>query len=204
MILIKKLMYFDNTFLNIILSVKNTHERNGNMIDKRINLYIDFDGVIMDTIRVSYKMMEDLGIDLSDRDAVIKFYQNIDWSELLANSEELKEAFKYINMIYDEGIYNPIILTTVNSLQEMTAKINYVRSKNDHISVICVPSGIEKSMVVNAAGSILVDDYSGNLIKWANSEGVSIKFGYDEKFVSINSLEYFVRNKYVKKRCLTA
>ena len=204
MILIKKLMYFDNTFLNIILSVKNTHERNGNMIDKRINLYIDFDGVIMDTIRVSYKMMEDLGIDLSDRDAVIKFYQNIDWNELLANSEELKEAFKYINMIYDEGIYNPIILTTVNSLQEMTAKINYVRSKNDHISVICVPSGIEKSMVVNAAGSILVDDYSGNLIKWANSEGVSIKFGYDEKFVSINSLEYFVRNKYVKKRCLTA
>lgn len=197
-------MYFDNTFLNIILSVKNTHERNGNMIDKRINLYIDFDGVIMDTIRVSYKMMEDLGIDLSDRDAVIKFYQNIDWNELLANSEELKEAFKYINMIYDEGIYNPIILTTVNSLQEMTAKINYVRSKNDHISVICVPSGIEKSMVVNAAGSILVDDYSGNLIKWANSEGVSIKFGYDEKFVSINSLEYFVRNKYVKKRCLTA
>ncbi len=197
-------MYFDNTFLNIILSVKNTHERNGNMIDKRINLYIDFDGVIMDTIRVSYKMMEDLGIDLNDRDAVIKFYQNIDWNELLANSEELKEAFKYINMIYDEGIYNPIILTTVNSLQEMTAKINYVRSKNDHISVICVPSGIEKSMVVNAAGSILVDDYSGNLIKWANSEGVSIKFGYDEKFVSINSLEYFVRNKYVKKRCLTA
>ena len=195
-------MYFDNTFLNIILSVKNTHERNGNMIDKRINLYIDFDGVIMDTIRVSYKMMEDLGIDLSDRDAVIKFYQNIDWNELLANSEELKEAFKYINMIYDEGIYNPIILTTVNSLQEMTAKINYVRSKNDHISVICVPSGIEKSMVVNAAGSILVDDYSGNLIKWANSEGVSIKFGYDEKFVSINSLEYFVRNKYVKKRYL--
>ena len=174
------------------------------MIDKRINLYIDFDGVIMDTIRVSYKMMEDLGIDLNDRDAVIKFYQNIDWNELLANSEELKEAFKYINMIYDEGIYNPIILTTVNSLQEMTAKINYVRSKNDHISVICVPSGIEKSMVVNAAGSILVDDYSGNLIKWANSEGVSIKFGYDEKFVSINSLEYFVRNKYVKKRCLTA
>lgn len=197
-------MYFDNTFLNTMLSVKNTHERNGNMIDKRINLYIDFDGVIMDTIRVSYKMMEDLGIDLSDRDAVIKFYQNIDWNELLANSEELKEAFKYINMIYDEGIYNPIILTTVNSLQEMTAKINYVRSKNDHISVICVPSGIEKSMVVNAAGSILVDDYSGNLIKWANSEGVSIKFGYDEKFVSINSLGYFVRNKYVKKRCLTA
>lgn len=197
-------MYFDNTFLNTILSVKNTHKRRYDIMDKRINLYIDFDGVIMDTIRVSYKMMEDLGIDLNDRDAVIKFYQNIDWNELLANSEELEEAFKYINMIYEEGIYNPIILTTVNSLQEMIAKINYVRSKNDHISVICVPSGVDKSMVVNAAGSILVDDYSGNLIKWANSEGVSIKFGYDEKFVSINSLEYFVRNKYVKKRCFTA
>ena len=31
------------------------------------DLYIDFDGVIKDTIKVSYKMMEDEKIDLRDR-----------------------------------------------------------------------------------------------------------------------------------------
>lgn len=41
------------------------------------DLYIDFDGVIKDTIKVSYKMMEEQGISLSDRPRVIKFYQDI-------------------------------------------------------------------------------------------------------------------------------
>ena len=31
-----------------------------------IDLYLDFDGVIKDTINVSYKMMRDLGINLKD------------------------------------------------------------------------------------------------------------------------------------------
>ena len=48
-----------------------------------INLYIDFDGVIKDTISVSYKMMDDLGINLKNRNEVIRFYQNIDWNDLL-------------------------------------------------------------------------------------------------------------------------
>ena len=59
----------------IKLYVYEIHIRKkGNMI----NLYIDFDGVIKDTIRVSYKMMADLGIDLNNRADVIKFYQSID------------------------------------------------------------------------------------------------------------------------------
>lgn len=32
-----------------------------------MDLYLDFDGVLLDTINVSYKMMEELGIDLKDR-----------------------------------------------------------------------------------------------------------------------------------------
>lgn len=164
-----------------------------------INLYIDFDGVIKDTINVSYKMMNDLGIELSDRDSVIRFYQNIDWNELLDSSEELNKAFKYIGLICDEGFYNPIILTTVNSLGEMTAKVNYVRSKNDFISIICVPSGVSKDKMVNAIGSILVDDYSGNLVSWNDAGGIGIKFGSDDRFISIESLKFFVGNRVLKK-----
>ena len=57
------------------------------------DLYIDFDGVIKDTIKVSYKMMEEQGISLGDRPRVIKFYQDINWMELIEASDELNRAF---------------------------------------------------------------------------------------------------------------
>ena len=142
-----------------------------------INLYIDFDGVIKDTIRVSYKMMADLGIDLNN-------------------------AFQNINKIYEEKIFRPAILTTVNSLGEMIAKTNYIRSKNEDISIICVPCGVEKSKIVKASKAILVDDYSGNLANWVKSGGIGIKFGYDKDYVSIDSLASFVSGEVVKKLAL--
>ena len=157
-----------------------------------INLYIDFDGVIKDTIRVSYKMMADLGIDLKNKAQVISFYQQIDWNELLASSEELNNAFSYIDKISSEGIYRPAILTTVNSLEEMIAKTNYIRSKNSDISIICVPCGVEKCQMVPAKNSILVDDFSGNLESWQRAGGIGVKFGEDSNYFSINSLKSFV------------
>ena len=50
------------------------------------NLYIDFDGVIMDTINMTYKMMDDENIDKSNRGEVKKFYENIDWKKLLSEA----------------------------------------------------------------------------------------------------------------------
>lgn len=171
-------------------------------MDNIINLYIDFDGVTKDTIRVSYKMMEDLGIDLNNRAEVIKFYQSIDWKELLDNSWKLNNAFQNINKIYEEKIFRPAILTTVNSLGEMIAKTNYIRSKNEDTSIICVPSGVEKSKIVKASKAILVDDYSGNLASWVKSGGIGIKFGYDKDYVSIDSLAYFASSEVIKKLAL--
>lgn len=164
-----------------------------------INLYIDFDGVIKDTISVSYKMMADTGINMKNKAEIIKFYQDIDWVALLDKSDELNKAFQWIDKIIEEGIFRPAVLTTVNSLGEMIAKTNYVRSKNNQISIICVPSGIEKNKVVNAFNAILVDDYSGNLLNWSKAGGISIKYGYDKDYVSINSLDYFVSNGISKK-----
>ena len=40
-----------------------------------INLYIDFDGVIVDTINETYKMIEKLKINLNDSEKVINFYK---------------------------------------------------------------------------------------------------------------------------------
>ena len=46
------------------------------------NLYIDFDGVICNTIEITYKMMEDEGIDLKDSKRVQEFYKNLDWDSV--------------------------------------------------------------------------------------------------------------------------
>lgn len=167
-----------------------------------IDLYLDFDGVIKDTINVSYKMMRDLGINLKDRASVVKFYQEIDWNFLLANSDELNDAFKYIDMICEEGVFRPSILTTVNSLSEMIAKTKYIRSKNMDVGIICVPNGVLKNQIVNANGAILVDDYSTNLFNWVKAGGIGVKFGFDEDYISIDSLHLFVDKRANKKLCL--
>lgn len=159
------------------------------------DLYIDFDGVIKDTIKVSYKMMEEQGISLSDRPRVIKFYQDINWRELIEVSDELNRAFHYINQICEEKRYRVSILTTVNSQQEMIAKVNYIRSKNKEVGIVFVPNGIDKSQIVKAQGAILVDDYSGNLLKWTEAGGIGIKFISKDNFTTINSLQVFTGNE---------
>ena len=186
-----KKTYFKNTFFKQIQCVKNTQEGERVMID----LYIDFDGVIQDTIKVSYKMMEEQGISLSDRANVIKFYQEIDWNKLIEVSGELNKAFVYINQICEEKKYRVSILTTVNSQQEMIAKVNYIRSKNKEIGIVFVPSGIDKSQIVKAQGAILVDDYSGNLLKWTEAGGIGIKFISEDSFTTISSLQVFTKNE---------
>ena len=54
-----------------------------------INLYIDFDGVIVDTINETYKMIEKLKINLNDSEKVINFYKELDWDKLLSNTKKL-------------------------------------------------------------------------------------------------------------------
>ena len=48
------------------------------------NLYIDFDGVICNTIEITYKMMKDANIDLNDDDKVTEFYKDLDWNHVLS------------------------------------------------------------------------------------------------------------------------
>ena len=124
-----------------------------------INLYIDFDGVLVDTINETYKMMAEKGISLSDTESVGKFYRELDWNKLLSNTKEINNAFENISALEDSIIYKPCILTTVHSTSEMKAKILFIRSKNKNINVICVPKGIEKCDIVDPRNSILIDDY---------------------------------------------
>lgn len=173
------------------------------MIDL-IDVYIDFDGVMVDTINDTYKMMDDLGISLSDTPKVHKFYRELDWDSILSNTKEINDAFENVELLKASGLYRPHILTKVHSCNEMRAKVSFVRNKNKTIDVICVPKGIEKSDIVDPRNSILIDDYGGNLKSWIENEGIGIKFSQEQsgKYITINSLNELLKSKEIL--CLIA
>ena len=59
-----------------------------------MNLYLDFDGVIVDSIRVTYKMLEEKGISVEDTSKVQEFYRELDWFKLLDDISKLVEELK--------------------------------------------------------------------------------------------------------------
>ena len=73
-------------------------------------LYIDFDGVIMDTIKVTYKLMEDVKIDPKNQDEVSNFYKNIDWKNLLSITPEINDSFNCIQKLVDSNLFDISIL----------------------------------------------------------------------------------------------
>ena len=46
-------------------------------------LYIDFDGVLMDTITTSYRLLDEQQVDLDNYDEVLKFYQTLNWEQVI-------------------------------------------------------------------------------------------------------------------------
>ena len=166
-----------------------------------INLYLDFDGVIADTIKVTYKMIEDAGININDYSRVCEFYKNLNWFDLLNNVNQINNSIQYIKQLENAGVYNLFILTTVNSLEEIKAKNEYIRQFGIMAPIISVPSGLKKSDWVNAQNNILVDDYSRNLIAWELSGGIGIKFSDKNcsEFITINSLNELNAEQFVKK-----
>ena len=143
------------------------------------NLYIDFDGVIMNTIEVSYKMMEGKNIDLENKKEVEKFYRNTDWNKLLKESKEINNAWDNIRQILDSGRFDVSILTHVNSLNEIEEKVKIIRTYFRDITIIPVPKAISKTKMLNPVNAILVDDYVYNLIEWKQAGGIGVRFDLD-------------------------
>ena len=63
------------------------------------NLYIDFDGVVLDTIAVTYKILKEMGVNTKENDKVAPFYQNLNWKHILKISPELNDGIECIRKI---------------------------------------------------------------------------------------------------------
>lgn len=139
-------------------------------------LYIDFDGVILDTMTKTYKVLEEKGIDRKNGDEVIKFFRELDWQKLISETEEINDSINEIKKICDSKKFNVYILTHINSTNEMVQKIKYLHKVLPQVTIVSVPKEIPKTEVVNASAAILIDDYSENIREWQKKLGIGIKF----------------------------
>ncbi len=164
------------------------------------NLYIDFDGVILDTITPVYNLAKKLNLDVKTQTKEVGLlYSKIDWEELINESPALSDSIDNIKKLKESKKFNISILTHVNSLKEAAAKIRFINGLFDDLTIIPVPKSCSKTMMTQTKGAILVDDFSGNLKEWQESGGVAVKFVRElenGKYPEITSLEELLDMKF--------
>lgn len=147
----------------------------------------------MDTIKVTYDMIDRLEINREDSEKMREFYSNLNWKQILSLTPIINDAFTDLKKLFNCGKFNIAILTHVNSMDEAVAKINYIRKYFKDITIIPVPREISKTKICLSKGSILVDDYSGNLREWEKEGGIGIQFSQnlnkDKGFKVIDKLD---------------
>ena len=157
------------------------------------NLYIDFDGVILDTITPVYNLAKKLNIDVKTQsNAIGLLYSKIDWETLIEESSDLNDSINAIKKLDASKKFNISILTHINSLKEAKAKIEFINNLFKDLTIIPVPKSIAKTMMTKTKDAILVDDYSGNLRLWKEAGGIAVKFTKEKEeceFINITSLE---------------
>ena len=141
-----------------------------------MNLYIDFDGVVLDTITPMYKMLEEEKIDRKDSEKVVEFLKRTDYNEIIKKSPEINNSISAIKKIIDSNKFNVNILTHVVTLEEGVVKTEFIRKYFKDITMILVPKQISKTKMVHTKDSILVDDYAGNLRIWEKEGGIPVRF----------------------------
>ena len=131
-----------------------------------MKVFLDFDGVILDTDRVLDSEC------VGDRR---EFVKNYDWFKLMKDDLVINNSLDYIK----SSIYDIHLLSKISSMCEGQAKINFLRSKGILIDINLVPTSIRKCDVVSARGNVLIDDKIANLDSWVENGGFGIFFNKD-------------------------
>lgn len=156
-------------------------------------LYIDFDGVILDTIKITYEKLEKL--NLGTPEEVKDFYINLDWDILLKQTNQINDSINCIKKIINSNLFDVKILTHIVSYNEGVGKIKYIKELIPHLEVIIVPKEINKCDMVNCKDAILIDDYSYNLDLWLEKGGIPVKFSdnnRDSNYLKITKLDQII------------
>ena len=141
------------------------------------DLYIDFDGVVLDTLTQLYRDAEFYyGPNLTEKE-MKDFCSGYNWNKVIVDENIINKSIEAIQLIIDSKKFKSVsILTHINSLKEGVLKINYLRRFFKEVPVILCPKTVSKTKIVHPKGAILIDDFSGNLREWKNEEGIPVKF----------------------------
>ena len=138
-------------------------------------VFIDFDGVILDTDKV-------IDSEFSGNGSRHDFLRDYDWFKLMRDDLIINNSLNYIK----RSKYRVSLLSKFSSIREGQAKIKYLRSKEILIDIHLVPTHIDKCDVVSASGNILIDDKLSNLDIWSDRGGISIFFNKNGSNVDIH------------------
>lgn len=176
-------------------------------MNSKIDLYLDFDGVILDTI--TYTNNEIKIKQLNTLEDIHEYFISLDWEEIIKTSPIINDSIKKIKKIIENKIFrNVYIITHCHSKKEIIAKNRFITEKLPEITkTYYVNYKINKDEVADPKGNVLVDDFNPNVQKWINKQGIGIKFSNTEKpseFTKIQDLEelieLFKEDKLIKRR----
>ena len=144
-----------------------------------MKIYVDFDGVILDTDAVLDK--EYSKIQNISRSEFVKKY---DWDKLVNVATIINDSLYNLK----NTKYDTYILSKISSINEAISKVRYLRDNDIFANIHFVPTQISKSDIVSAKGNILIDDKVYNLEQWEEKGGIPIFFNKDNN-------DYDVRGK---------
>ncbi len=161
-----------------------------------MKIYIDFDGVILDTDTTIDNIIKDINVDKKE------YIRTCNWDNLLNNTDVINNSIKYLR----ESKLDINLLSKISTLEEGIAKVKYLRNNNINMNIHLVPTKISKSDMVNPKGNILIDDKVYNLDEWNSKGGVSVFFNKNNndidiygkantKYKKINDLSILLNNK---------
>ncbi len=141
------------------------------------DLYIDFDGVTYDTVKLAFLEMKKLNIDLNNDDAITDYFKYVDWQYLINEAGILNDSIKKIKILIESNEFNIVQIATHRcSYQEGVIKTNELHRQLPILKVITIPKKIQKHHALNARGNILIDDAKDKIINWNKDGGIGILF----------------------------
>lgn len=131
--------------------------------------YIDFDGVILDTIPV-YR----LAISRYHLENENNLFRYINLSDVFSSKRQVNNSLKYLKEV--QGKVDISILTKVNNDYEARIKKDFLRKQGINIPVIAVPQYEMKTNYVKNIdkNTILIDDLQKNIDDWKESGGTGL------------------------------
>lgn len=168
------------------------------------DIYIDFDGVVLDTITLLEMLFVQYGVNVKNQEELISFVSRVDWVELIRRSEEIKGSLSFLRELRDHCRLQGAILTHVTSVGEAMAKRAYLKEMVPGLPVLTVDKRCAKSGIGLVPGVVLVDDYRPNLEDWVVHGGVGVKFTAKVKagypFPQVTSLDEVLTKELVLRR----